>query len=140
MTDDQFRCTLPWPGKPKARPIVTKNGTHMPDDYVEWKENVAEYLRYFPGMIEGPVMIELEFSEKKVNVSVIPVVGEFQRDKHVRGDLDNLIGGVMDAMQDAGTIVNDSQVVAVRASIRNRVGRSESILPVTITAEVQRRD
>lgn len=118
-----FSIVIPWPGMPKARPRVTENGTYMPPKYVEWKKNVAQYLGYQSRRVEGPVSLYFIFTEGHVHVRVVPIVENYQRDKGVKADIDNLIGGVMDAMEEAGTLVNDSQVVHVTATIQNRRSR-----------------
>jgi Holliday junction resolvase RusA-like endonuclease len=110
--------TLPWTGKPKARPRVTKNGTFMPKDYQEWKKQVIEFLQatQYTGTITDPFMIDLLFGSETVEITITELSG-FKRAKYVRADLDNLIGGVLDALQDAEIIKNDSQAVSVRADI-----------------------
>lgn len=112
---------IPWRGIPKPRPQVTENGVYNPAHYTEWKDNIKELLSHHRVAFEGPVSLDLLFTEKSVHVRVIPVVENFQRDKWVKGDLDNLAGGVMDALQDAGLIDNDRDVVQLHAGIKNRV-------------------
>lgn len=122
---EPFTIVIPWPGKPKARPRVTSNGTFMPPEYMEWKQNIVDLLAYDKRIVEGYCHLEMEFTKLEVFVRVIPITYDYQRDKGVRGDLDNLVGGVMDALQDAGLIDNDERVVGIDASIRNRIGYHE---------------
>jgi Holliday junction resolvase RusA-like endonuclease len=119
-----FVTTLPWTSKPKARPRVTKNGTFMPHDYTEWKDNVAEYISLAATASDthfsGPVSLMCTFYEGGTILTILPMDEGYQRAKHVRADIDNLIGGIMDAMQESGIIDNDSQIVTVHGMVQNR--------------------
>lgn len=122
---EPYIINLPWPGKPKPRPRVTTNErgeshTYNPAEYTEWKQNIVELLAHHKVAVEGKCKLEILFTEKDVHVRVIPITYEFERDKHVTADLDNLCGGVMDALENAGVLENDRDVVALNAQIRNR--------------------
>jgi len=93
----------------------------MPKGYAEWKKVVAQFLSLsrMKG-VGGPVMLEVVFGSTEIHVRLVPVVGDYQRAKYVTADLDNLLGGVMDALQDSNVLENDSQVVAVTARIEGR--------------------
>ena len=107
---------IPLRGKPKPRPRVTSHGTYMDKKYTDWKIDVAEELAV-QGIkepsIEGNLKLILRFGTDFIDIQLLKIVEV--RAKHVRADVDNLIGGVMDALQDAGIIVNDAQIVAVEA-------------------------
>ncbi len=105
-------CLIPWPGKPKARPKVTLNGTYMPKDYADWKDQVAEYVGDKMRHVDDNVLLELTFTRTGIAVVMTPT--EMQR--FGQADIDNLAGGVMDALQSGGVLGNDSQVVALDAS------------------------
>lgn len=111
-----FSMTLPWKGKPKARPRVTSNGTFMPKLYTEWKEAIAEYVKLDPKSteLEGPLSLVVEFRPKEIMF----LISESDTDRHGQGDIDNLLGGLMDALEDAGVYKNDSQVQRVLVEIR----------------------
>ena len=105
------RFTLPWAGIPKPRPRVTANGTFMPKRYTDWKDAVAEWvaLNKIPSH-DGPLAINLRFSRDGVHVEIEYMPDDMKRDG-VQGDIDNLAGGVYDALQDAGIIENDKQII-----------------------------
>ena len=117
MTDDieVLHVTIPYRPKPKVRPRVTSKGTFMPKEYREWKDLVAEHLRISAkgSVFEGPVRLHLTFDTDEIDMTIISV--DKTRPKHVRADIDNLIGGVMDALELSGVVVNDKQVIEVQA-------------------------
>ena len=102
------------------RPRITRFGrAYMPQRYREWKKAAAEELRGQWGDAEpmaGPVAVELVFwfarpksrCRVKLRDIVVPRTG--------RGDLDNAVKSVLDAIQDAGIFANDSQVSSINAS------------------------
>ena len=119
---DTLTFSLPWRTIPKPRPQVTRYGTHMPKEYMEWKEMIGQFIAVsrIESAIEGPVMCQFEFDTDTTRVAVIPLELEYPRALHVKGDIDNLSGGVMDALQDGGVFTNDSQVVKLEAVITRR--------------------
>lgn len=114
------RFIIPWSGIPKPRPRVTENGTYMPKRYTDWKENVAEWaaLAKIPKH-DGPLAVNLRFNKGEVVVEI-----EYMPDDEVRngvqGDIDNLAGGTYDALQDAGIIENDKQIIWAFTEIEMR--------------------
>ena len=80
-----IRLHLPgWHVVPKARPRVTSRGTYMPPGYQDWKQETRMLLvRAYDGRapLEGHLSIEVAFVSKK----------------KPRGDMDNLLGAVLDA-------------------------------------------
>jgi Holliday junction resolvase RusA-like endonuclease len=101
--------------KPKARPRVTKNGTFMPADYRAWREEFGWLLKAEkPPHFTGSVELHLGFHTDGVQI-VMTELDDATRPKHVRADLDNLIGGVMEILEDVGIVDNDRQVVMVTA-------------------------
>lgn len=114
---DTKMIRIPLRGKPKPRPRVTSNGTYMPPDYMEWKKSVFDELlaQGLPqaGKIEGNLKLIVRFGSDFMDLQLFKL--DEVRAKHVRADVDNLVGGIMDALQDAGIIVNDAQIVAVEA-------------------------
>ena len=105
---------------PHPRARITRRGrAYMPARYREWKSVAAEQLRQQWGgaePMEGPLAVELVFwfsrpkSRRRVKLRdvVAPRTG--------RGDLDNSIKSVLDVLQDAGCIRNDSQVSRIEAA------------------------
>ncbi len=98
-------------GKPKPRPRADKGQVHNPPDYTAWKHEVAHELAALniQNQIAVPVRLDVVFGTDYIDFQLYPMV-DHVRSKHVRADLDNLAGGLMDALQDAGTIKNDELV------------------------------
>ena len=71
--------------RPKARPLAGRGKMFMPEDYQTWKETVRNFLAgaYAPQAIHGACVIDIE-----LHAPYKP-----------RGDLDNLAGGILDAIQ-----------------------------------------
>ncbi len=59
----------------------------------------------------------MEFGKKETLVVVTELPETLERNDKTMGDIDNLFGGVMDAMQDAGIVRNDKQVDVISAQI-----------------------
>lgn len=72
--------------KPKARPRVTSRNTYMPHDYQAWRSEIRECLRYYAGWAD-PI-------DYRFNLVLI-----FRSPNRPRGDSDNLLGGILDAIQ-----------------------------------------
>ncbi len=109
---------IPWRARPKKRPRVTRRGTYMPKDYREWKSNVADYLAAVwkpKPPLDSPVAVEIVMRSDRIEVQIIELDELWRRPKYLRGDIDNLAGGVLDAMQEAGVISDDRHVVKLRA-------------------------
>jgi Holliday junction resolvase RusA-like endonuclease len=106
---------VPMPGKPKPRPkLNTRTGTvYMPKDFEEWREAFGwELAKLKPPRFDGPVYLFLAFKTDGVNVSIFPIRAG-TRPKGVRGDADNLAGGVMEVLQDIEVVGNDRDVLAL---------------------------
>jgi Holliday junction resolvase RusA-like endonuclease len=120
------RVAFYWKGTPipKKRPRVTRYSTHMPQNYLNYKDDVstcyfeAQLKREIPKkMFLLPIRIEIYFwmpipksSSKRVRKAT-----EGRWCTKLTGDMDNLIGGVMDALNNVAW-ADDSQIVSVTAS------------------------
>ncbi len=102
--------------KPKARPRVVKTGhSYMPKDYMTWRKEFAEAWRELnPPTFAGPVEIVVGFLTEGTSIDIASLAG-VKRPKHVRADLDNLIGAVMEVAEDMGVVTNDRNFVSIRA-------------------------
>ncbi len=105
-------------GKPKARPRVTEHGTFMPKDYQLWRRAMIEELRIKTSArhhdIEQPVRLVVSFGSDHIELELEPIHDE--RPKHMRrSDLDNLVGAVMEVLQDSGILVDDKWVHEIHA-------------------------
>lgn len=91
----------------------------MPTEYMAWKNEVATLL---PPMVRGqmidhPVKLFVHFDTNRIGIQLKPLPNAV-RPKHLGlNDLDNLVGGVMDALQDADVIVNDRMVYELAARV-----------------------
>ncbi len=114
---------LPIRGKPKARPRVVKGNTYMPANYTAFKEKISiEMLDR--GLIPsiphaGPLSLEAIFGTDGMWFQLRPVPGH-ERAKHMKADVDNLLGGLMDALQDATVLEDDKQIIEVHGWIDRR--------------------
>lgn len=72
-----------WHAVPKARPRVTARGTFMPPGYMDWKQETAILLRkaHKAPPLEGILEVRVWIAATK----------------KPRGDVDNLLGAVLDA-------------------------------------------
>jgi Holliday junction resolvase RusA-like endonuclease len=103
------------PGKPKPRPkLNTRTGTvYMPKDFERWREAFGwELAKLKPPHFDGPVRLHLAFETDGVDVWIGPLETS-TRAKGVRGDADNLAGGVMEVLQDIEVVGNDRDVLAL---------------------------
>ena len=105
-----WKMKFPFPAKPKARPRGTKHGWHMPRPYMKWREQVVEAIEEadLPSFT-GRVKVFIRFTKDGFYVEITPS----KKDRYGNADLDNLVGGVLDALQDAATIENDRDVVVL---------------------------
>jgi Holliday junction resolvase RusA-like endonuclease len=101
------------PAKAKARPRVTANGTHMPKEYSQWKRDFAWLARQamVGKRFVGNVDVIMTFHKDSVNITIM----DSERPRFGRSDIDNLAGGVLDALQDGGLIMNDNKVVELHS-------------------------
>ena len=101
------------PAMAKPRPRGTGNQFYMPPDYMAWKASIAEEvaLLYRNTHFTGPVNIAVTVGK----MYFIVTIEESEVERHGRADLDNLVGGIFDAIQDAGLIENDRFVTEFKA-------------------------
>ncbi len=102
-----WRMTFPFPAKPKARPRGGRSW-YMPRPYMEWREQVVEAIKAedLKGLT-GRVKVFMRFTRDDFYVEILPS----EKGRYGNADLDNLVGGVLDALQDAQAIENDRDVV-----------------------------
>lgn len=113
---EQEGIWIPVPVVPKERPKVGNRGVYYSKRYTDFREAVVEDLsrrKGIPHALEIPLSLEASFASGGFWLQLRPLVdsssgSDIRRPKKVRGDIDNLIGGVADAIQDAGIVANDS--------------------------------
>ena len=117
---------IPMRGKPKPRPKFDSRGvsgrTYNPDEYTTWKELISVELSRMglhPQYLDVPVRLEAGFGTDYIDFQLFPLAPH-RRPKHVTADIDNLAGGLMDALQDHGLIANDKLIVEAELWIPNR--------------------
>ena len=104
---------------PKERPQVGKHGAYYTPRYKQFRKDVTDAL-FEQGVkakeIDFPISIELMFRTDGFYLQLRPLHSNvrdtvFARPTHVRGDVDNLAGGVMDALQDGSFLTDDKWVL-----------------------------
>lgn len=93
--------TLPGKVVPKARPRVSRGHAYLPKRYRDWKDGaIAHFVSQCPAGWQPLTLaaIGIQFSRQ-------------------RGDLDNLAGAVLDALVQAGVLVDDRLTVVRRLSV-----------------------
>ena len=115
---------LPLKGMPKKRPragVYRQPGVvYMPPEYMAWKEQIAAELqiqRLLTGdPIEGNLQLIARFGADFIDMQLL-VLDKEVRPRGMNADIDNLTGGLMDAIADAGLIVNDRQIIGIEAVV-----------------------
>jgi len=81
----------------------------MPKDYSKWKDDFAWLARQaMKGkQFIGNVNVTMKFHKDRVDITIT----DSERKRFGRSDIDNLCGGVLDALELGGLIVNDNKVV-----------------------------
>ena len=104
---------------PKARPRVTAKRTFMPKNYADWKENAiaAFRLQHIGSAIAVPVSLE------------VVLIG-----KHLRkGDGDNTIGSICDALVQAGVLEDDNLLKVPSESLTLFHSKKDAIALIRLT-------
>lgn len=108
---------IPGPVVPKARPRFNSNtgrAYHAPR-YRDWldmaTDTVAIMHRGAP--LEGPTLIRVAFTPAGADIAYMPCSPVQYKGR--RGDIDNMAGSCLDALQKGGAIANDCQVVKLEA-------------------------
>ncbi len=100
---------LPGRPVPASRPRVVDGHAYTSERYRAWKQEAAwRAHRQHPDTLEGPVRLEIAVYGNGVRVEIQP--SHTPRPKGIRGDLDNVVKGVADALQDGLVLRNDRQV------------------------------
>lgn len=126
-----LRFKFPRKIQPKARPRAapcascgTKPRVYSDPVYDVWKSTEIEQLHWTmlpkfrkAGLVppipkDQYVGIRAHITKDGADVEVFPIIGsEHKERKSVPGDWDNLAGAICDALEQAGVIENDRQVV-----------------------------
>jgi Holliday junction resolvase RusA-like endonuclease len=112
---------VPLRGMPKARPRTRGSQAYMPPEYQQWRKDFGTLLKSeitrgdYERSFIGPVEVYLSFYPHGVRIQVMDSMTV--RRKHVRGDIDNLIGGVMEVLEDTQVVTNDSMIHRVVATV-----------------------
>jgi Holliday junction resolvase RusA-like endonuclease len=103
--------------KPAPRPRGSAGRqSYMPKDYREWKETCAWLFKaawahsHQTRPLEGSLSVHLFLQSDQITVWLGPCPAGKKRPKSVRFDLDNAAKSVLDALVDAGVMLDDSQV------------------------------
>lgn len=112
-----MRLVLPIRPMPASRPRVSTHGTYYPARYADWLGSCALLARLARGSqptLEGAVRVDVRFEPEQI---VVDVGGSTGSRGKVRGDLDNHLKSVLDALTRAGVWQDDRQIVTITASI-----------------------
>lgn len=105
-----FTLVLTEKVKPKARPRLSSTNVHMPPDYVDWQSSAIYELLSGKDVVQK-INPDYQFPiDSPITVSVA-LLGSHQ------GDVDNLLGGILDVMVKAEVIKNDCQSILKGASV-----------------------
>lgn len=104
--------------QPKARPRVTKNGTFMPREYKDWKD---EAILQFQNQFKKEPIPKVE----KVEVRLI---GKHSR----RSDADNLLGAILDALVQGLVLKNDNLVCVNEVNLKLFYNQGRAVSEVYI--------
>lgn len=88
---------------PKARPRLGRGGVHLPANYRDWKENAIIEL-----------LSQSRPPEPLTKAEVLIAIGGKQR-----GDLDNIAGAVLDALVQAGILLDDRISVVSKLTVEH---------------------
>jgi len=102
------------PPKPYTRARTKGNYVYLPGPYRQWRQQASAQLREQGTPLGStPVAVTVTVEADRTTVMAEPVAPN--RPKGVRGDLDNYVKAVLDALTDANIIDNDRQVVTLIA-------------------------
>lgn len=115
---DPYELEIELPAMPKARPKVGRGRAYMPREYMEWKEAFAEEARWRGAvLLDEPCYAEVALSRKSTRLRV-STLGRASKSRSglLTGDVDNYMGGVMDALEGV-CWTNDRLVWAIGAEL-----------------------
>lgn len=115
-----YRFTIPGEVVHHPRPRLARSGrAFMPANYKRWKEFAVLILRGYPNdgwPIDPPLAIDLNFYFQRPKSRCRKWNKDLILPRYsARGDLDNGIKSVLDALQDAGIMANDSGIWEIKA-------------------------
>ena len=95
-------ATIPWPnGKPKVkdRPRFANNRVYTPKDTLVVEQAIADYWddNDYP-TFDQPIEVQVEFTNTDIRVSIFSALSH--ENKKLRGDLDNYLKLVLDALNE----------------------------------------
>jgi Holliday junction resolvase RusA-like endonuclease len=105
-----MRLVLPVKPQAASRPRVTAGHAYYPARYQSWlKVAAAEIQSRWKGRpLEGPVHVSVFFQPDQIIVDIEEVARTHRGP--IRGDLDNLLKPVLDALVRGGVLGDDRQV------------------------------
>ena len=110
-----YEVTIPGKITPKARPrFDSRSGrAYTPHDYAEWLDSASQIvaLTLRKPMLTGPLLLRCAISPDQTEIAVMPCSPITYKGR--RGDLDNMIGSLADALQKGGAINNDRDIVRI---------------------------
>lgn len=94
----QLRLWLPGKVVPKARPRVARGRAYLPSAYRQWKQDAIVELLSQLSQLGSCARAALPLNKASVEIVLTGAM---------RGDLDNLSGGVLDVLVESGILQDD---------------------------------
>lgn len=98
------------------RPIVTRYATYYPKRYRTWRESMSAVLSPLPTIEAEALEIDLKFIMQRPKAKYRKKDADRRYIHTKKPDIDNLIKGVLDALQKSNVIHDDAIVYKVSAS------------------------
>ena len=112
MPTRRVQRTVNLPPRTKARPrLGRKRRAYTPVATINAEKDIAEY---FEGVepFDGPVQVTITYRKDRQKIVILGG----RSNSGLRGDIDNYVKLTLDALQRAGVIPNDRQVVELIAT------------------------
>jgi len=112
---DSFTITLPLKPKVASRPRVRKGHAYLEKGYADWLDEAIILLKMIARKqkirtAEGPLAVGIQLKRDAIRIEVAPSFYPKTSRGALRGDIDNYVKAILDAMQKAELIENDRQV------------------------------
>jgi len=113
--NEPLRFDIPMKAMSCPRPRVAAGRAYMPTEYLQWKNTfkVIAKQQYKGPILEEPLFVEIQIIYQRPNSLMRKKDPASRIFKTTKPDIDNLAKAVLDGLQDAKIIKDDSQVVGL---------------------------